>query len=274
MMKRMTTWQRLNIALVLMILLLLAGFCVFFWTEKAGSESRRLVAELTNVKDKLRFDLVEADDAIRGLLFDPKHETNTNRWRQANADLTANINAAHSLTNRHAELAVPSNNLHDFALKKLNPFHNRVLELAETNVTEAVAAYNKGFGDIRDQRDRIFSDLAQQIEKVKNDETSGAEKIAIVGTGLVAVLVLLSIGVGFMHSSAVKKPSRLRSSLRNVARSERDHSYIPICPSLSLSRDLYCAGNWSGRCQRALGFSEGLLSVPGPADSGPPRPCA
>ena len=84
-MKKITLWQRLNLALVLMILLLLGGFCVFFWTEKAGSESRRLVAELTNTKDKLRYDLAEADDAVRGILFDPKHELNSNRWRQANA---------------------------------------------------------------------------------------------------------------------------------------------------------------------------------------------
>src|SRR5689334_5473487 len=132
-MKKMTTWQRLNIALVLMILLLLGGFCVFFWTEKAGSESRSLVAELTNTKDKLRYDLAEADDAVRGILFDPRHESNTNRWRQANADLTANIYAAQSFTNHHPEMILPANNLHDFVFKKLNPFHGRVFELAETN---------------------------------------------------------------------------------------------------------------------------------------------
>jgi methyl-accepting chemotaxis protein len=208
-MKKMTTWQRLNIALVLMILLLLGGFCVFFWTEKAGSESRSLMAELTNTKDKLRYDLAEADDAVRGILFDPKHESNTNRWRQANADLTANISAAHSFTNHHPELIVAANNLHDFVVKKLNPFHGHVLELADTNVTEAIALYNKGYGEIREQRERIFSDLVHEMDKVKNAEMAGAERIVIVGTGLVAFLVLLSIAVGFLHSTAVKKPLNL-----------------------------------------------------------------
>jgi methyl-accepting chemotaxis protein len=208
-MKKMTTWQRLNIALVLMILLLLGGFCVFFWTEKAGSESRSLVAELTNTKDKLRYDLAEADDAVRGILFDPKHESNTNRWRQANADLTANIYAAQSFTNHHPEMIVAANNLRDFVVKKLNPFHGRILELAETNVTEATTFYNKGYGEIREQRERIFSDLVQQMDRVKSAEMTGAERIVIVGTCLVAFLVLLSIAVGFLHSTAVKKPLNL-----------------------------------------------------------------
>src|SRR5947207_6542122 len=220
-MKKITLWQRLNLALVLMILLLLGGFCVFFWTEKAGSESRRLVAELTNTKDKLRYDLAEADDAVRGILFDPKHELNSNRWRQANADLTANMYAAQSFTNRHPELSVPANALHDFVVKKLNPFHGHVLELAETNATEAIAVYNKTYGELREQRERISSDLIQQMEKVKSDETAGAEKIAIVGTALVAFLVLLSITVGFLHSSAVKKPLNLLiSSLDRMRRGD------------------------------------------------------
>jgi methyl-accepting chemotaxis protein WspA len=220
-MKKMTIWQRLNIALVLMILLLLGGFAVFFWTDKARSDSRILVAELTNAKDKVHLDLVEADDAVRGLLLDPKSELEKGRWRQAQTDLAANIDGTQAASRTHPEMVATAKNLRDFALKKLNPFHSRVLELAETNASEAAAFYAKSYPEIRDQRERLFSEILQQAEKVKNDETATAEKIVIVGMCLVVVLIVFSIGLGFLHSSAVKKPLNLLvSSLDRMRRGD------------------------------------------------------
>jgi len=49
-MKKMTLWQRLNIALVMMILLLVGGFFVVTWTQEARSEAKRHIAELTTAK--------------------------------------------------------------------------------------------------------------------------------------------------------------------------------------------------------------------------------
>lgn len=208
-MKKMTIWQRLNLALALMILFLLGGFFVVYWTETAVSHSKLRTAELTKAKSKVRSDLVEADDAVRGYLLDPKGDSEKSRWRQASADLGASIDDALHASGSYSNMIGVAASLKDFALKKLGPFQSRVLELAETNVAEAVAFYNTGYPELRDHRERLFADINQQAEKVKNDEDATAENIVIVGMCLVAVLILFSIGLGFLHSSAVKRPLNL-----------------------------------------------------------------
>jgi methyl-accepting chemotaxis protein WspA len=208
-MKKMTLWQRLNIALVLMILLLLGGFGVFYWTEDVRSHSNTHIADLINFKDKVHFDLVEAADAVRGRLFDAGHELETNRWRHAQTGLIGDLRGLESASMGHGDMAMVTKNLQDFALKKLDVFNGRVMELAETNLTEATTVFNKSYPEIRDQRERLFSDVAQQAEKVKNEEAARADRIAFAGICIVGVLIVFSIGLGFLHSSAVKKPLNL-----------------------------------------------------------------
>jgi methyl-accepting chemotaxis protein WspA len=208
-MNKITPWQRLNIALALMVLLLLGGFYVVYWTQKALSESRLRIAELTTAKAKVRSDLVEADDAIRGYILDPKSELEKGRWRQASTDLGASTKEAQHAAGTHTNMVEAATALADFAQKKLGPFHSRVLELAETNAPEAVAFYSKGYPEIRDQREKLFSELLQQAEKVKNDENARAESIVVVGMGLVIVLIIISLSLGLLHSTAVKKPLHL-----------------------------------------------------------------
>jgi methyl-accepting chemotaxis protein WspA len=208
-MKKMTLWQRLNIALVLMILLLLGGFGVFYWTEDVRAHSNSHVADLINFKDKVHLDLVEADDAIRGRLYDAGHELDTNRWRRAQTSLIGDMRGLESASIEHADMAAVAKNLQDFATKKLDLFNGRVMELAQTNLTEATAAFNNSYAEIREQRDRLFSDVAQQAEKVKNEELGRADRIAFAGICIVGVLIVFSIGLGFLHSSAVKKPLNL-----------------------------------------------------------------
>src|SRR6185436_5725964 len=109
----------------------------------------------------------------------------------------------------HTNMVEAATALADFAQKKLGPFQSRVLELAETNTPEAVAFYSRGNPEIRDQREKLFSELVHQAEQVKNAENASAESIVVVGMGLVIALIIFSIWLGFLHSTAVKKPLNL-----------------------------------------------------------------
>lgn len=208
-MKKMTLWQRLNIALVLMILLLVGGFYVVHWTQKAESEASLRVAELTTAKARVHLDLAEADDAVRGYLLDPKSELEKGRWRQASTGLKASIDQAQHAANGHTNLFDAATALRDFAQKKLGPFQSRVLELAETNAPEAAAFYSRGYPEIRDQRERLVSEINQQTEKFNDQETGTAKTIVYMGMGLVSVLIISSICLAILHSIAVKKPLHL-----------------------------------------------------------------
>src|SRR5882724_6864602 len=208
-MKKMTLCQRLNIALVLMILLLVGGSYVVYWTQNALSESKLRIGELSTAKAKVRLDLVDAEDAVRGYLLDPKSDTEKGRWRQASADLKGSLDHAKNAAKSQSNMVEAAASLIDFTAKKLGPFQNRVLELAETNAPEATAFYDKGYPEIRDQRERLFTEVSQQADKVRDEENYRAERIQFVGMGLVFALIILSIWLAFLHSSAVKKPLNL-----------------------------------------------------------------
>src|SRR5258708_1615180 len=117
-MKKITLWQRLNIALALMILLLLGGFYVVDWTQKARSDSDLRIAELATAKAELRLNLVEPDDAVRGFLLDPKSELEKDHWRDALKNRGASIDHAKSAALGHTNLVEAIVNLREFAVKK------------------------------------------------------------------------------------------------------------------------------------------------------------
>jgi methyl-accepting chemotaxis protein WspA len=208
-MKKMTLWQRLNIALVMMILLLVGGFFVVNWTQEARSEAKRHIAELTTAKAGVRLNLIETEDAVRGYLLDPKSEYEKERWRQASTVLKASMDHLHSAARTRTNMVDSVLSLEEFAGKKLGPFQRRTLELATTNAPEAAGFYAQGYPEIRDQRERLFTEINQHAERFSEGENSNADTIAYLGIGLVVVLIICSTILAFIHSAAVKKPLNL-----------------------------------------------------------------
>ena len=208
-MKKMTLWQRLNIALALMILLLVGGFFVVHWTQNALQDSKLRIGELTTARAKLRLDLAEADDAVRGFLLDPKSELEKSRWRQASTDLKASIDHAESAAHNHTNLVETIVSLREYSVKKVGPFQSRTLELAATNMPAAGTFYSEGFPEIRDQREKLMTEINQRSEKFRTDEEASAEMVGYIGMGLVSALILSSIALGIVHSISVKKPLNL-----------------------------------------------------------------
>src|ERR1041384_630716 len=118
-MKKMTLWQRLNIALVLMILLLVGGFFVVHWTQNALKDSKLRIGELTTARAKVQLDSVEADDAVRGFLLESKGDLEKTRWRQASTALKGSIDHAESAARNHTNLVQAIVALKEFVFKKV-----------------------------------------------------------------------------------------------------------------------------------------------------------
>ena len=85
----MTIWQRLNTALLLLILLLLSGVGLALWVEKTRSAVDARGAELLAAKDRLELDLTTMSDAVRGFLLQARNEPERKRRRDAQADLAS-----------------------------------------------------------------------------------------------------------------------------------------------------------------------------------------
>src|SRR6266478_1251734 len=202
---KLTLWQRLNATLVGLILLLMAGFLLELWAKESNWAAATRREQLSGTKDHINLDMMRMSDAMRGALLDPKNDIEKRRRDSAEADLTACFERMQSTTADRPELLGAIRKLRDFVTQKLQPFHGRVMDLAETDPTAATADYFKSYPEIRDSRDKLFLDLTEQVEKVKHDDAVRAQGIALWGLLCIPAVILASIGMGMVQSSSITK---------------------------------------------------------------------
>jgi len=205
-MKTITIWQRLNTAFWLLIVLLLAGVGLALWVASARSAGVHRSDQLSAAKDRIAYDVVLISDTVRGLLLDPNNEAEKRRKREAETDLAAQLRFIQSEFPDYPELMHSVSNLRDFTSRKLGDFHRQVLEMEETDPASAIVLYNKDYPDIREQRVKLFTDLAYEIGRVKNAEGMRGERLALVALAPIAIILLAIPIVGRVHSSTVTRP--------------------------------------------------------------------
>src|SRR5215203_2172881 len=138
----MTIWQRLNMALAVLILLLMAGVCLALWVERTGSSAVHRSDELDLRRNLIQFDLILMSDALRGMLVDPTDEVENKRRDDAVRDLTGNLDFIRTAYAEEPELFRAVKSLRDFSTGTLIPFHNGILETLKTDPAAATAEYN------------------------------------------------------------------------------------------------------------------------------------
>src|SRR5262249_8824976 len=107
--------------------------------------------------------------------------------------------------------------LRDFVVRTLETFQTRALDLAETDAARAVAYYNANHTEIRDRRDKLFADFAQQVDRVLAGHEARAHTTSIICFSLMSLVLILCIIVGRFQSSAVTVPlNRLVGALERM----------------------------------------------------------
>ena len=130
------------------------------------------------------------------------------------AELSSHLEHLQATSTDQTNLLRSVNLARDFVSGPLGSFHNRILETAQTDVPEATAFFDKNFNPLREQREKIFRDLSQQVQTVKHADAVHAQTIAIVGLCATGIILLCSILVGRIQSSAVTEPlNRLVATL-------------------------------------------------------------
>ena len=214
---KLTLWQRLNATLIGLILLLMAGFVLELWVKEINWRAANRREMLSGLRDRLLMDTMRMSDALRGMLLEPKSE-NEKRWRDnAEADLAATFDKMQGAFSDRPELMDSLKKLRDFVTKKLEPFHGRLMDQAESDASAARSRYLQEFPEIRDTRDRLFLDLTEKVEGVKHEEALHAQGIALWGLLGIPAVLIASMGVGLVQSSSVTKPlSRLVNTIERM----------------------------------------------------------
>jgi methyl-accepting chemotaxis protein WspA len=217
-MKQMTIWQRLNTALAVLILLLLAGVALAFWGRESQSSAALRNEQLQKKRDSIYLDLVRLSDTLRGLLLDPRNSIERARRKAAETDMANNLAIIRKDWEGHVDLVKSVDHLRDFADTTLTNFNSRVVELADSDPTGAASLYASNYPVVRDERDRLWTDLSQKVEKACKAETDHALWISKVGIACLVPLVLASLYVGHLQSRSVTVPlNRLVNSLERMS---------------------------------------------------------
>jgi methyl-accepting chemotaxis protein len=205
--KNMTIWQRLNTALLVLVLLLMVGAGLALWVQHVSSDAEMNAVLLDNRNDRIHLDIIQMSDAVRGFLLNPTDdEFEAKRREHAEVDLSLHINDLSAKFQNRKELIRALNNLRDFASRTLVPFHTQVQRMALTDPNGAEANYSKSFPDIRKRREEYFAELTTQIEKLKNADAIHARTVATIGASCIAAILVASIVVGRFQSTAVTEP--------------------------------------------------------------------
>jgi methyl-accepting chemotaxis protein WspA len=216
-MKNMTIWQRLNTALLLLIILLMAAFGLVLWMERTRLESLNRGEVLGDSRDRISKDVIVINDALRGLLLDPKNDPDQKRRGDTEKDLMGTLDSIHSAFPNYPGLKTSAQNLRDFALRTLGGFQSRVVEMVKTDPANAMDFYLTNYPVISQQRDLLVKDLAEQVEKVRNVEAINSRTTSLVGLSCVGVISAACFLVAWFQSSAVTRPlNRIVATLERM----------------------------------------------------------
>jgi methyl-accepting chemotaxis protein WspA len=220
-MKTTTIGRRLNTAQLIMIGMLLAGVGLAFWGERASSIADKNYAKLASGADRIRIDLIQMSDALRGQLLNPKDDLHPTRRVSAENDLTTTIDQLEMEFAARPAIVTTLKNFNSFSHDLIKTFHLTVLQMLERDPAAAVGYYNQNFSPIRDRRDSLLKGLDLQIRAFESDESIRAQNIAIVCLTFAGMLVIATLILGRFQSTAVSEPlGRLVDALERMRRGD------------------------------------------------------
>ena len=216
-MKTVTLWRRLNVAFWLLVVLLLASVGLALWVSGARSEADRRSEQLAAARATITYKVVLISDTVRGLLLAPQDTVEKRHKREAENDLAAQLNFIRSEFAGHLALLRAVSNLSDFTSHTLADFHRLVLETAENDPAGAVALYNRDYPAIRDERGKLFKELAMEIQHVQDQESAASRTLGWAGLAPLVIILLAIPIVGRVHSHTVTRPlNRLVAALERM----------------------------------------------------------
>ena len=207
-MTTVTSWQRLNAAFWLLIVLLLASLGLAFWVADARSVIHKRSEQLAAARGNIAYKVVLISEPVGGLLLDPKNVLEKARVAEAEKELASEMRFIQTTFADYPDLMRSVTNLSEFTLRTLADFHRRVLDMADTNSASAVMLYVKDNPEIRNTRGKLFAELASEVERVQNAEAKREDRLGLVGLAPFAILLLAIPIVGRVHSSTVAQIGR------------------------------------------------------------------
>lgn len=224
-MKPMTIWQRLDRALLFLILLLFVAVGLAFWVALERSNASQRSDQLSGDRDRVYYDVMLMIDALRGMAVDPNNELERKRHRDAQHELEAKLEGMQKAFKDSPELLTAAKGLTDFIRGTgngtLGGFQNKVLSIADTDAAGALTFFNSNYPPLSRQRDQLFRDLYGAVEQVHGAEAMRALTVTLIGGTCIILVALVAFFVGRLQSTAIAEPlNRLVGNLDRMRRGD------------------------------------------------------
>jgi methyl-accepting chemotaxis protein len=224
-MKPMTIWQRLDRALLLLILLLFVAVGLAFWVALERSNASQRSDKLSGDRDRVCYDVMLMIDSLRGMSADPKNELDRKRLREAEQELEFKLEGMQHSFKDFPDLLAAVKDLSDFARETgtgtLGNFQSKVMAIADSDVAAALAFFNANYPPLSRRRDQLFQALEQQVKQVHEAEIMRALTVSLVGGTCIILVAMIAYFVGRQQSSAIAEPlNRLVGNLDRMRRGD------------------------------------------------------
>ena len=175
-MKNLSIWQRLNLAMAVLIFLLALGGGFAFWMESAQVGAERHTESLNHDHTSLSLEISRHTAAVRGLLLKPDEAAIT-ELQEARVAL--------------GKVVSPGN----FRLaQEADKFDERLIKLAGADPEPVQAYYASNFPGVQTKLEQFRTDFAKQTQVITTAESDSARRVlsgAAIGIGLILIAALV-----------------------------------------------------------------------------------
>ena len=195
-MKHWTIAQRLTAALIALQTLLLIVVALACWVDTNALEAQaramhRREQILLGV-ERIRYDMLSMSDAIRGLLIDPRSDTEQRRKQAADDDLVAAASEMRQLLDHTPAELEALNEIAAFDEQQLNVHENKVIELLATDPAAANRYYAITYLPLRDQQEKSVAAFNLLVKKTIREELRASQLTGWLCFGALALIPVLS----------------------------------------------------------------------------------
>lgn len=220
-MKNLTIWQRLNLAVGLLIFLLLIGGGLAIWMERANAHADQRKEVLGRMQDRVGMDLSTLVSVSRQALLEKDLDPDRKRLRELEGNLTRSLDALKGECREYPEMLSALMRVDDYARRSVSPFNQRVLSLAETNPETGLGHYMANFPALREQQDKLLADVGIQSQAIVNRESERAATISKIALGGIVIVLGAALVVCRFQSRSVTAPMEtIVSALERMQRGD------------------------------------------------------
>ena len=202
-MTNLAIWQRLNLTMALLILLLLIGGGLAIWMERVGASNTLVSERLEHSRDRFVADLRNYTLACSAMALDQTVGAESKRREIFEASLSQSADRLRADLRNHSEAGVALKRL-DTLVANAKAFSLQML--AKENAAAAQAYYASNYPALRDFQSAAVTDLEDAVRLVVGNYSDSSARVSQIAIAGMVVLAIAALIVGRLQSRSVTAP--------------------------------------------------------------------